>query len=126
MSGLDRCVTVTVDIEGLHHWADAPVSEDYLRHPHRHQFAVTVRMQVHHGDREVEINAFARWLRREALPALAIDALAGGALDFGPQSCEHLAERLITAIQDRYGRGRWIDCEFLEDGILGGGVRWQP
>ena len=45
--------------------------------------------------------------------------------DFGAQSCEQLAGRVATALRARHGLDRWIECEVLEDGILGGafGVR---
>lgn len=120
----DRHILVTTQAEGLHHWPSAPNSEQYLRQPHRHLFTVTVRMQVHHGDREVEINAFARWLTAQVLPTLTVGAGNEGPADFGTQSCEQLAERITGEIRARHGDNRWIECEVLEDGILGGGVRW--
>jgi hypothetical protein len=126
-SAPDAYVVVSTDIEGLHHWPDAPVAEAYLRHPHRHLFTVWVRMQVHHRDREIEINELTRWLRSETLPALAVESDISDtqrAPDFGPQSCEQLAGRVAAACLSRHGdRSRWIECEVLEDGILGGGVR---
>lgn len=76
-------------------------------------------MQVRHGDREIEINGLARWL-----PSLMVSAGAGGPADFGTQSCEQLAEQITMQIRARHGDDRWIECEVLEDGILGGGVRW--
>ena len=122
----DRHIVATAQAEGLHHWPGAPVGEEYLRQPHRHLFTVTVRMQVRHGDREVEINAFARWLHGQILPSLAttVGDGDGGPPDFGTQSCEQLAERITAEIRARHGDDRWIECEVLEDGILGGGVRW--
>ena len=117
-------ITVTTQAEGLHHWPGAPAAEGYLRQPHRHLFTVTVRMQVRHGDRELEINAFARWLHDQVLPSLAVKPRDGGPADFGTQSCEQLAEQVTGQIRTRHGEDRWIECEVLEDGILGGGVRW--
>jgi hypothetical protein len=120
----DRYIRVTAHAEGLHHWAAAPDAEGYLRQPHRHLFAVEVRMQVQHGDREIEVNALARWLQHDLLPSLGTAAGPGQPPDFGTQSCEQLAERVTSALQARHGTSRWIECEVLEDGILGGGVRW--
>jgi hypothetical protein len=40
------------------------------------------------------------------------------------QICEQLAERVAAVLRDRFGSVRWVECEVLEDGILGGGVRW--
>jgi hypothetical protein len=82
-------------------------------------------MHVEHGNRAVEINAFTRWLRRDVLPALAVTGGCAEPLDFGTQSCEQLAGRIAEAIRERHGITRWIECEVLEDGILGGGVRWS-
>lgn len=120
----DHYIRVTAQAEGLHHWAGAPDGEGYLRQPHRHLFTVEVRMQVRHADRELEVNALARWLQHDILPGLGTAAGPGQPLDFGAQSCEQLADRVTGALQARHGTGRWIECEVLEDGILGGGVRW--
>src|SRR5216683_1447377 len=115
-----RYIRVTTQAEGLHCWPDAPADEGYLSDAHRHLFTIGVRMQVGHGDREVEINAFTRWLHSEIVPALAGTGTgSAGPPDFGTQSCEHLAERITEAIRERCGTTRWIECEVLEDGILG-------
>lgn len=119
-----RYIMITTQAEGLHHWPGAPAGEDYLRQPHRHLFAVTVRMQVRHGDREVEINVLARWLHDQVLPSLAATSPNGGPADFGSRSCEQLAEQITEQIRTRHGEDRWIECEVAEDGILGGGIRW--
>jgi hypothetical protein len=37
---------------------------------------------------------------------------------------EQICERVAAVVRDRFGTGRWVECEVLEDGILGGGVRW--
>ncbi|MGH3400910.1 MAG: hypothetical protein ACRDRJ_00040 [Streptosporangiaceae bacterium] len=81
-------------------------------------------MQVRHGDREIEINAFARWLHDQVLPSLASAPHDDGPADFGSRSCEQLAEQITGQIRARHGEDRWIECEVLEDGILGGGIRW--
>jgi hypothetical protein len=44
--------------------------------------------------------------------------------DFGTHGCEQLAEQITGQIRTRHGEDRWIECEVLEDGILGGGIRW--
>lgn len=117
-------IKVTAQAEGLHDWPGAPAEEDYLRLPHRHLFTVTVRMQVHHGEREIEINAFARWLHDQVLPSLATTPRGSGAANFGTRSCEQLAGQITDQIRTRHGDERWIECEVLEDGLLGGGIRW--
>jgi hypothetical protein len=119
-----RYITIATQAEGLHRWPGAPEAESYLRQPHRHLFTITIRMQVRHGDREIEINAFARWLHGQVLPSLAIAPHDDGPADFGTRSCEQLAEQITGQVRARHGEGRWIECEVLEDGILGGGIRW--
>jgi hypothetical protein len=119
-----RYISAATQAEGLHHWPGAPEPESYLRQPHRHLFTITVRMQVRHSDREIEINAFTRWLHDQLLPSLAASPPDGGPADFGTARCEQLAEQIVREIRTRHGEDRWIDCEVLEDGILGGGIRW--
>jgi hypothetical protein len=119
-----RYVKVATQAEGLHHWPAAPAQEGYLNQPHRHLFTITIRLQVRHDDREVEINAFTRWLHDQVLPSLAAVSHDGGPADFGTRSCEQLAEQITARIRMRHGEDRWIECEVLEDGILGGGSRW--
>jgi hypothetical protein len=113
-------------VDGLHHWPDATDPNRYLHSPHRHLFVVTVDLQVFRDDREVEINAAARWLSA-LLPTLArVPRHEAGPVDFGAQSCEHLATRITEAIKDRHGQGRRVTTTVLEDGILGAGITWRP
>jgi hypothetical protein len=86
---------------------------------------VEVDLQVHHDDREIEINAATRWLA-ELMPTLARPGERGGPLDFGRQSCELLAGRIADALLDRHGWDRQLRCVVLEDGVLGAGVEWRP
>lgn len=121
-----RHIDLRAQAEGLHHWPDATDPDTYLRDPHRHLFVVIVEVQVFHDDREIEINAAARWLT-ELLPTLGHAAhLANAPVDFGPQSCEHLATRITEAVKDRYGAHRQVRTSVLEDGHLGATVRWEP
>ncbi|MGK5533933.1 hypothetical protein [Streptomyces sp. URMC 129] len=123
---LTRFVRLTTQAEGLHRWPAAPEPENYLRARHRHLFVAEVDIEVFHDDREIEINAAARWLDT-LLPGFADQAPAakGGPLDFGTRSCEQLAIGITTAIRERYSAHRAIRCAVLEDGRLGG-VAWQP
>jgi hypothetical protein len=118
-------VRVRTQIEGLHHWPDAPPPDRYLAAPHRHLFVTELDLEVRHDDREIEINALTRWIT-DLLPTFAQAAEPGAAVDFGAQSCEQLATRLIQAVLKRHGRDREIRATVLEDGILGGGVHWRP
>lgn len=125
---LSSFIRVKTTFEGLHRWPHAPEPEDYLRASHRHLFAVELDLEVFHDDREIEINAAARWLTH-LIPTFATTpphSSAQGPLDFGTQSCEQLAARIADAVLDRYGRDRELRCAVLEDGILGAGVTWRP
>jgi hypothetical protein len=101
-----RYIKVTTQAEGLHHWPGAPEGEGYLRQPHRHLFTVTVRMQVRHGEREIEINAFARWLHDQVLPSLATTPRGSGSADFGTRSSEQLAGQITDQIRSGLSRIR--------------------
>ena len=133
--GMSSYVHLVTQVEGLHHWPDAEHPEQYLRAPHRHLFVVTAQVQVFTHDREIEINAATRWMTG-ILASLAVPepgrsvattpADADTLLDFGPQSCERLAARLVDALTERYGRHRRTRCTVTEDGLLGAGVTWHP
>jgi hypothetical protein len=122
---LTRFIEVRTQVEGLHHWPAAPAPEGYLAHPHRHLFVVELSISVDHDDRELEINAVTRWVS-DQLASYATPPADGGPMDFGTQSCEQLATRLVEAVTDRYRPHRRVRCAVLEDGLLGGGVEWHP
>ncbi|WP_239376973.1 hypothetical protein [Frankia sp. Cj5] len=121
-------VEITSRCEGLHHWPEAPPQERYLRDPHRHTFVAVVRVQVFHDDRDIEINALARWLNH-AWTSLATSHREigdGRLLDFGTQSCEQFSRAITQLVIDRHGDQREITCTVLEDGLLGGGITYRP
>ena len=119
-------IQIGAQVDGLHHWPGAEAPEEYLGTPHRHLFVVTVKLQVFHDDREVEINAAARWLSA-LLPTLTDAPRTGdGPIDFGALSCERLAARIAEALQQRHGTDRGITVTVLEDGLLGAGITWKP
>lgn len=125
---LSRFVRLVTQFEGLHRWPHAPAPDDYLRSPHRHLFVAEIDLEVRHDDREIEINAAARWLDT-LIPGLAAPSGApgqDGPLHFGTRSCEQLALEITEALRERYGFRRAIRCAVLEDGRLGAGVEWQP
>jgi hypothetical protein len=117
-------VSLCTEVEGLHHWPGAVGPDGYLRQPHRHLFLIALDVEVFHDDREIEINAATRWLR-EVVIRLGT-ATDDGPTDFGPQSCEMLASKVVDAVADRFGGQRTMTCVVKEDGIIGAGVRWTP
>lgn len=124
--GMTSYVHLLTQVEGLHHWPDAERPEWYLRAPHRHLFVVTAQIQVFTHDREIEINAATRWLTHVLTTFVDQPPQPDSPLDFGAQSCERLAARLVDVLTVRYGGHRWMRCTVTEDGLLGGGVTWDP
>ena len=58
-------ISVAVDFDGLHHWADA---QNFLEHPHQHRFSVRLRVATIAGDKHwVEGNLWGCW-RQALLP----------------------------------------------------------
>jgi hypothetical protein len=55
-------------------------------------------MQVRHGEREIEITAFAGWLHDQALPSLATTLRGSGPAAFGTRSSELLAGQITDQI----------------------------
>ncbi len=102
-------VVMKFQFEGLHYWKDAPPQVHYLAFKHRHIFHVEARMTVRHNDREVEfIQA-----KNHLLGQVNI------VYDWGPKSCEGIAEAIIALMQAKWGRDRDYSVEVLEDGENG-------
>jgi len=88
-------IEVTAILEGLHCWPDAPEKVEFLRHPHRHQFIISVTLSVNGSDREVEFfllkSDLQAWL--SSYPGYRGHARLK---DLGTRSCEHIAEEVHT------------------------------
>lgn len=97
-------IVVRTRVEGFHYWADAPEEVAFLRNNHRHEFHVAVHIEVRHDDRELEFFLCQRWLKTVMPPG-----------EFGGQSCEMLAKRLLIRLQEKYG-ARCYKVEVSEDG----------
>ena len=100
-------VTVKYRIPGIHRWEGA---DNYLRHPHRHEFHFTVWLEVFHNDREVEFINLKEELKK--FTQSHIDNLDG------KFSCEMLAVDIIQYLGDHYparDRNAWVE----EDGENG-------
>lgn len=100
---------------GLHHWPTATQHRAYLARPHRHEFVVTAEVAppAQGGDhRPVEFHDLAESMRA-AIASFGEPMDDPGLLDFGPQSCEALARRLVTALAYAY---TVVSVEWSEDG----------
>ena len=55
-------IVVNLQFEGVHRWdrADSIPEVSFLKNPHRHIFWVTLKKEVSHADREIEIIQFKR------------------------------------------------------------------
>lgn len=114
-----KLVYVKARFEALHNWPDAPPEVEFLRHPHRHEFHVEVHIGVESSDRELEFILVKRWLMNGPIFKLAHDS------NTETMSCEHMAEQLGRAIQEKYGDKRYIAVGVYEDGENGGVVIWD-
>lgn len=102
-------------VEGIHQWEGVlkhPELESvhFLAQPHRHIFHITVKKEVAHNDRDIEIIT----LKRNILEYLNMRYFTESAncLFFGNMSCEMIANELTTYF------GLNV-CEVLEDGENG-------
>jgi 6-pyruvoyl-tetrahydropterin synthase len=111
-------VVTTFEFEAIHHW---PGALDYLAHPHRHLFKVTVKLEVKHDDREIEFIRLKHQLQEFARPwsDTNIDRPAAA-------SCERFAYWIIDFLVVKYGADRAVIVEVMEDGENGGLGIYEP
>lgn len=86
-----RTTTVVIDfeVEGFHHYPNAPKKVDFLSHNHRHLFQVKVHYRVKNLNREKEI-----FIQQEELKFYLQEAY-GAPCQFGAMSCEMIAKELL-------------------------------
>ena len=102
-------VIAKVLFEGIHCWPECPFEDvKFLKDPHRHIFHITVKKEVDHDDRQVEIIKLKREIEIE-LKAQFPDG------QMGYTSCEQLAAWLIQKKKLSY-------CQVLEDNENGAEV----
>lgn len=98
-------ITARVAEPGVHRWPDAPPERAYLASLHRHLFVARAVVYVDHHDRSVEFHDLGDDLRaalRGCTGALAYGEHSTSLLNFGPQSCEHLATSIAATLASRY------------------------
>ena len=108
---------VTTRFSGIHFYKNASGDEEFLKHPHRHVFHVTVMIEQFHSNRDIEYIHFKRWLDNH------LDKL-----NVNSKSCEMLCNTIYQLIQKDYLsknlEKRNIIIEITEDGENGAIVEY--
>ena len=109
-------IIVNLQVEGTHNWPGCAFDEvAFLSDPHRHVFHITVKKEVFHDNRDIEIIMFKReieaWIKDRY----------GMYGNFQNKSCEMLAEEILEQFEARY-------VSVLEDGENGAEAfkYWKP
>ncbi len=92
-----KSVIVTLRVFGQHNWPDAPYKRGYLQFVHPHQFTFVVTRTVTDSNREVEFHDLRDQVSAE-VRRLGLRIRDNDCIDFGWQSCEMLAEGLLSRI----------------------------
>lgn len=109
-------IFTTFDMPGIHHWPNAPDHLHFIRTPHRHDFHFQVGFAVDDSDRELE---FFEVQSRCAGQMMNIYDYNEMVIDFGSDSCEMIAEKLLALLPEQA-----IYVEVSEDGENGARV-WR-
>ncbi len=104
---MNRIVNTYSSIIGFHHYPDAPEWCAYLANRHRHNFIIKCGFKVNGNDREIEINEQQREIET------FLDNNFGYPCEFGPMSCEAIAEFILSEFE------KMVECQVLEDGYGG-------
>jgi hypothetical protein len=108
---MKKTVILDFNVEGYHHYVNAPKQVDFLRNKHRHLFQIRVGYSVMDLDREKEIFIQQNYLKEY------LHESYGYPCQFNNMSCEMIAQDLLEFILD--DGGVWV--EVFEDGL--GGAR---
>lgn len=109
---MKQYVVCVLEIEGFHYWPEAPTEISYLQSTHRHVFSLSVELSVSNGNREIEIITKQNEIRCYLLSRYGD---SNGTCQFGPMSCEQIAEDILTHFSAS-------SCIVLEDGYGGAKV----
>ena len=107
-SRIKRWAIIEGSFEATHCWPQAPITEAYLRSPHRHLFEVKVQIEVFHEDREIEYYNFKSQLSR-------LLVWMPNPINY---SCEKYSDIIATNIKNAYPK-RDLKVTILEDGHEG-------
>jgi hypothetical protein len=95
LSSMKKFIEVRLDIEGLHQWIDCNLPNvEYLKYLHRHTFQIACTAEVSHGDRDIEFIDFKHKLKKYIANRWYDPTY--GCCNFGPMSCEMIAEDILT------------------------------
>lgn len=111
-----QVVFVRLSVIGMHHWANAPERQAFLRASHRHTFTMEVTVPVPHGDRAVECFDLVDRVTKRLEQFRDRD----GIHQFGHMSCENIAQFIADDLESLGACG----VSVLEDNMQGGGV-WR-
>jgi hypothetical protein len=87
-------IIIALDIEGFHHYPNAPEEVNFLSHRHRHQFKIKIGFFVSDLNRELEFFLLREFIEKR------IHGEFGYPAEFGARSCEMIANWIIGDLQD--------------------------
>ena len=122
---IKRCVEATFQREIIHQFESADTNDQlatggnddvsFLANQHRHTVWFSVRVNVHHADREIEFFQLKRFCQ---------SVFPGDTHDVGNASMEQLGERLLEALIHKYHKRKW-EIRVMEDNENGAIVRYS-
>lgn len=113
-----RYIVVRNQFEGFHYYPGASQVDpriSFLEDRHRHLFKVKVKIEVFHGDRELEF-----FLVKWAIASFITSS------EMNNKSCETIAEDILDFVQLQYGSNREVEVTVSEDGESDGIVHYVP
>lgn len=104
-------LVVSFELNGIHHWPTAPEVYQEFRQPHRHLFKFIFWLPVT-GSRSAELFNVREFLIANvevAYPEVDPRQRMAGGIDFGPSSCEEIAQKMkdLTAAAKVYVGEEW-------------------
>ena len=102
---MKKTVIIQFEIEGFHHYPNAPKEVEFLSYNHRHTFKVKCGYKVEDLNREKEI-----FIYRDIVKKYLIKQY-GNPSQFKNMSCEMIAEEILK----QYTKDDMIWCEVWEE-----------
>lgn len=91
-------IKVSVAVDALHCWPNAPDHRSYLRYSHRHKFHVTACAKVSHAERMIEFHDMQDRLKEAILSLATEKSRSKGVLDFASASCETIGQKVLELL----------------------------